>query len=216
MRSAAAGWHRIRSVTGRIHRSTLAVRPTQATPGVAMLLRSKRLAGPRPAASGALVALVALALVACCDPARAGSDCAGHAPAAALPALPVAPFDPATFVGPPVPLGILFAPATPPATGGLRYEPAGSDAPAPATANAAALRPAIGPGVRMVWDPEIQSQLREVPAPGGGYMVDLLGAYLDFATITIGPDGRPVLGCAQHPDAALAAARRARIRAGRE
>jgi hypothetical protein len=66
----------------------------------------------------------------------------------------------------------------------------------------------------MVWDPEIQAQLREVPTAGGGYMVDLLGAYLDLAILTIGDDGRPALECVQQPRAPGRGP--ARPRAGRE
>ena len=49
----------------------------------------------------------------------------------------VAPHDPATFIGPPVPLAILYAPAAPVTSAGLRVElevagtPAGPPAPAP-------------------------------------------------------------------------------------
>lgn len=80
----------------------------------------------------------------------------------------VAPFDPASFVGPPAPLGILFAPAATPFAAGMRIQleaplhPAGPPAPAP--------RPEP-----IVYLSDVYSRLVPVRHPDGSLTVDLTG-----------------------------------------
>lgn len=174
-----------------------------------MLLGFQPFAGPRSRVTGPLLRVLAVLLVAACTTAHADPACDGHA---AVPGggagAPGTACDAAHLVGPPAPLGLLFAPAMQPGTGGLRYE---IEAPPGPAVHAAGLVPTGGGMPRMFWDPDVQSQLREIPAPGGGFVVHLLGAHLDLAMVTIADDGRVVLGCAQQP-----ATPAARVRAGRE
>jgi hypothetical protein len=84
---------------------------------------------------------------------------------------PVYPYDPARFVGPPVPLAILFAPVAPPISAGMRIElePGGTPV---------ASRGVAPPAEPMIRYQDVFNRLKSVHRADGSWMIDLTGVYM--------------------------------------
>lgn len=94
------------------------------------------------------------------------------------------PFDPATFVGPPVPLAILYAPAPTmaPLTAGMRAEIEPGAGPLPARAMAP-------PAEKITRYSEVFSKLTPVRRSDGSLYIDLTGVYMSDIEAWIDADG---------------------------
>ena len=95
---------------------------------------------------------------------------------------PVYPYDPARFVGPPVPLAILFAPATPAISAGMRIELEPGAAPATSRGVAPPARP-------MIRYEDVFDRLVPVRHADGSLSIDLTGVTMTDVEAWIDGDG---------------------------
>ncbi|MFI5371737.1 MAG: hypothetical protein ACHQ52_09270 [Candidatus Eisenbacteria bacterium] len=93
---------------------------------------------------------------------------------------PVVPYDPTTFIGPPAPLALLFAPAA--MTAGMRIEIEPGTGPAPSTGVAP-------PAEKLIRYADVFSKLVPVRHPDGSVSIDLTGVYMTDIDAWIDVDG---------------------------
>jgi hypothetical protein len=95
---------------------------------------------------------------------------------------PVFPYDPTHFVGPPVPLAILFAPTVAPVSAGMRIELEPGATPV-------ASRGVAPPAAPMVRYQDVFDRLTPVRRADGSLMIDLTGITMVDAGAWIDADG---------------------------